>query len=203
MNEFEKLYEQVVNKTRSPLREADLSFPIGSVVQIAGQDDFDEGLVVGVDGDNIDVIAMGDGFTVNRSDVASRLIKINSVVHVTGQDFDEALVIAVDGDDIDVIELGDGYTIDRNDLNTYPPSQTRPRKRPEGIKMENIDDDLRSLQAQHDNPDVEFAKKNYGSVEAYQDMLKKKIRKLEVEISKRRYDLQRDREQYGGFGTYH
>ena len=39
-----------------------------------------------------------------------------------------------DGDDIDVIELGDGYTVDRNDLNTYPPSQTRPRERPEGIK---------------------------------------------------------------------
>ena len=129
MNEFEKLYEQVVNKTRSPLREADLSFPIGSVVQIAGQDDFDEGLVVGVNGDDIDVIAMGDGFTVNRSDIASRLIKINSVVQITGQDFNEALVIAVDGDDIDVVELGDGYTINRNDLNTYPPSQTRPRLR--------------------------------------------------------------------------
>ena len=85
MNEFEKLYEQVVNKFRSPFREGKPSFPIGSVVQI------------------------------------------------TGQDFDEALVVGVDGDDIDVVELGDGYTVNRNDLNTYSPSQTQPRTRPEGI----------------------------------------------------------------------
>ena len=29
-----------------------------------------------------------------------------------------------------------------------------------------------------DNPDEEFAKKNYGSVQAYKDMLKRKIDKL-------------------------
>lgn len=40
------------------------------------------------------------------------------------------------------------------------------------------DDDVKDLQSLHDNPDEEFAKKNYGSVQAYKDMLKKKIDKL-------------------------
>ena len=40
------------------------------------------------------------------------------------------------------------------------------------------DTDVKDLQALHDNPDEEFAKKNYGSVQAYKDMLKKKIDKL-------------------------
>ena len=41
------------------------------------------------------------------------------------------------------------------------------------------DTDVKDLQALHDNPDEEFAKKNYGSVQAYKDMLKKKIAKLQ------------------------
>ena len=43
---------------------------------------------------------------------------------------------------------------------------------------ESTDNDVKDLQALHDNPDEEFAKKNYGSVQAYKDMLKKKIDKL-------------------------
>ena len=43
---------------------------------------------------------------------------------------------------------------------------------------ESTDSDVKDLQALHDNPDEEFAKKNYGSVQAYKDMLKKKIDKL-------------------------
>jgi len=42
----------------------------------------------------------------------------------------------------------------------------------------NDDEDVKDLQSLHDNPDEEFAKKNYGSVQAYKDMLKKKIDKL-------------------------
>ena len=41
-------------------------------------------------------------------------------------------------------------------------------------------EDVDDLQALHDNPDEEFAKKNYGSVQAYKDMLKKKIEKLQT-----------------------
>tara|TARA_R100000322_G_scaffold74937_1_gene46943 strand:+ start:365 stop:961 length:597 start_codon:yes stop_codon:yes gene_type:complete len=43
---------------------------------------------------------------------------------------------------------------------------------------ESTDSDVKDLQALHDNPDEEFAKKNYGSVQAYKDMLKKKIDKM-------------------------
>lgn len=43
---------------------------------------------------------------------------------------------------------------------------------------ESKEEDIKDLQALHDNPDEEFAKKNYGSVQAYKDMLKKKIDKL-------------------------
>ena len=43
---------------------------------------------------------------------------------------------------------------------------------------ESKEEDIKDLQALHDNPDEEFAKKNYGSIQAYKDMLKKKIDKL-------------------------
>ena len=46
------------------------------------------------------------------------------------------------------------------------------------VEEADADKDVKDLQALHDNPDEEFAKKNYGSVQAYKDMLKKKIDKL-------------------------
>ena len=46
------------------------------------------------------------------------------------------------------------------------------------VQEADTDKDVKDLQALHDNPDEEFAKKNYGSVQAYKDMLKKKIDKL-------------------------
>ena len=46
------------------------------------------------------------------------------------------------------------------------------------VEEADTDKDVKDLQALHDNPDEEFAKKNYGSVQAYKDMLKKKIDKL-------------------------
>ena len=46
------------------------------------------------------------------------------------------------------------------------------------VEEADADKDVKDLQALHDNPDEEVAKKNYGSVQAYKDMLKKKIDKL-------------------------
>jgi hypothetical protein len=47
---------------------------------------------------------------------------------------------------------------------------------------ENVQNDMRKdiedLKNLYDNPDVQFAKKNYGSVDAYKNMLKKKIEDL-------------------------
>lgn len=51
----------------------------------------------------------------------------------------------------------------------------------QNVINESKEEDIKDLQNLHDNPDEEFAKKNYGSVEAYKEMLKKKIEKLQEE----------------------
>ena len=44
--------------------------------------------------------------------------------------------------------------------------------------LEGKQEDIEDLKKLHDNPDEAFAKKNYGSVEEYKNMIKQKIDKL-------------------------
>ena len=41
---------------------------VGSIVKMTGQD-CDDGVVVGFDGDRVDVVELGDGFTIDTDDI--------------------------------------------------------------------------------------------------------------------------------------
>ena len=45
-----------------------LVIEVGQIVKMKGQD-IEDGVVVGFDGDRVDVIELGDGFTIDSSDI--------------------------------------------------------------------------------------------------------------------------------------
>lgn len=68
--------------------------------------------------------------------------------------------------------------MDFSDFKALNSLYKRPILKENKEEQNNMRKDIEDLKNLYDNPDVQFAKKNYGSVDAYKNMLKKKIEDL-------------------------
>lgn len=108
------LVENKLTANSRQFAEAAPELTVGSQVEYDG----DQWLVVNIDGNEVDLVEIGeDGYTVQSGDINQENPQVGDVVDGPGIDSIEALVVNVDGDEIDVIELKqNGITVGRSEV---------------------------------------------------------------------------------------
>lgn len=108
------LIENKLTPNSRQFAEAAPELTVGSQVEYDG----DQWLVVGIDGNEVDIVEIGeDGYTVRPEDINQVNPQVRDIVDGPGIESVEALVVNVDEDGIDVIELTqNGITVNRSQL---------------------------------------------------------------------------------------